>query len=144
MRFAVVVTGVAVVVVAIALPWYRAFAVDGSSVMAGWGGWSVSEITADLTRFPVAVLIWIPAAVMLVAAVREQYGLTALAASAVAALGWGAYALRDVFASHTEGGGAVYVEVLSGPRWVVTLGLLAGVLGWFLYSRVILRARATS
>lgn len=144
MRYAVVVMGAALVAVSVVFPWYEALAVNGSAVMAGWGGWSETGIDAHLLAFPVAVLIWLPAVWMTVSAVRRRYGWAALAASVVMALGILAYVLRDRFAWHRDGGGAVYIEVLSGPRWVFSLGLVATFLGWFLFSRTVLRARPTS
>lgn len=143
MRWAVVVLAAALALVAIALPWYQALAVNGSSVMAGWGGWSTQGIDAHLVKFPVALLIWIPALWMAAAAVRQRFGAVALAAALATALGVLGYLLRDVFAGHLDGGGAVYVEVLSGPLWVFVLGFIATLLGWFLYSRAILRLRPT-
>lgn len=145
MRWAAVAVGFALVVVATTLTWFRAEATNGSAVMYGWGGWSApAGIDAALHHFPVAVLVYLPAAWLVASAVRRRFGQVALAGSLVAAVGLLTGIGHDWFAGHRTGGGGVYVVAESAPPLVLGLGLVAMFLGWFLYSRAILRPRPTA
>lgn len=145
MRLAAVAVGVALVVVATAVNWFRAEATNGSAVMHGWGGWSAPEgIDAALQYFPVAVLVYLPTGWLVASAVRRRFGQVALAGSLIAAVGLLTGIGHDWFAGHRAGGGGVYVVAALAPPLVLVLGLVAAIIGWFLYSRAILRPRPTS
>jgi len=141
MRWLIAGLGVAMLVVAAALPWFLAQAIDGSALMYGWGRWSVSGAAADarLEVFPIGLLVAVPVGFMIACSVRSRFGNALLCAMLAAAASILAFMLKNAVAGHSTGGAAVFVQVDSAPRILLVLAVAAAICAWFSLSRSVLR-----
>jgi hypothetical protein len=140
-KWAIVVLGVLIVVAATVPPWFSAHAVGGSAEMAGWGAWRTSgSVDASLRPLPLAVFVYLPAALMIWGAVRRSFGLAVVGAMAAFAGGVLPYMLMPVATRSVPGSEAVGISVAAAPALVVAVTLVATVVCWIGYARCVLRA----
>lgn len=133
--------GVSIVVVATALPWFLAHGVNGSAEMAGWGAWTRSgDLDAGLRALPLALLVYLPATVMIVGALRGSFGVAVLGAMATFAGGLVPFMLMPAADRRLPGRDAVGISVASGPQVVTAMALVVTVICWIGYARCVLRA----
>ncbi|MET4430929.1 hypothetical protein [Mycolicibacterium sp. 624] len=139
-KWVIAVLGVAIIVAGIALPWFHAAGVNGSADMAGWGAWTrTGEVDASLRPLPLALLVLIPAAVMIWGALRESFGIAVIGSMATFAGGLMPFMLMPVADRRAPGRDAVGIAVASGPQVVVAIAVVVTTICWIGYARCVLR-----
>ena len=109
--------------------------------MAGWGAWSTTgEVDASLRVLPLAVLVYVPAAVMIWGAVRHAFGVAVIGAMAAFAGGVLPFMVMPAATRNVPGGEAVGISVAMGPVLVIAVALIATIVCWIGYARCVLRA----
>lgn len=109
--------------------------------MAGWGVWTTSgDVNAGLRSLPLALLVYLPAAVMIWGAVRGAFGFAVIGAMAAFAGGVLPFLLMPMATRDTPGGDAVGIAVAMGPVLVIAVTLVATAVCWIGYARCVLRA----
>jgi hypothetical protein len=123
-------------------PWYFAHAVDGYATMAGWGAWSTTgEVDASLRSMPLALLVYLTAAVMIYGAMSGSFGIAVVGAMATVAAAILPVMLVPAVDRHLAGSAAIGIDVGSAASWVLVIALVATVACWIAYARCVLRAR---
>lgn len=137
--------GVLAIVVATVTPWFAAHTVGGSATLAGWGSWRITgDLNASLRPLPLAVLVYLPAGLMVYGAWRRQFGaalIGGLGTVAAAALPFGIKATVD---RRVPGSDSVAVSLGVAPLSVLAIGLLVTTVCWIGYARFVLRAAPKS
>lgn len=109
--------------------------------MAGWGVWTTSgDVDAGLRPLPLAVLVYLPAAMMIWGALRGAFGLAVIGSMAAFAGGVLPFMLMPAATRNQPGGEAVGVSVAMGPVLVIAVTLVATLVCWIGYARCVLRA----
>ena len=125
---------------ATALPWYSAEALNGSASLAGWGSWTTTgDVDASLRPMPLAVLVYVSAAVMIYSATRSAFGIATVGAAAIVVAAMLPFMLTPVVDRHVPGRGAVGIEIAAAPLAVLGIGLVATLVCWIGYARCVLR-----
>jgi hypothetical protein len=128
------------VAVATALPWYSAQAATGSAQMAGWGAWTTTgNVDASFRTLPLAVLVYLSAAVMIYSAARSAFGLAVVGAMAMLAAAILPFMVMPAADRHVPGSGAVGLEVAAAPLALLAIALVAATVCWIGYARCVLR-----
>jgi len=135
------ITALGALLVAVTLfPWFSAHNDYGSAQMTGWGGWTTTgEIDASLRPLPLALLVYLPAGVMIYGALRGAFGAAVVGAMATFVAGLLPFMLKPAVDRHVPGRSAVAVDVAAAPQLVVAVALLASVVCWIGYARCVLR-----
>ncbi|MDT5104932.1 MAG: hypothetical protein QOI25_2445 [Mycobacterium sp.] len=135
------ITALAALLVAVTLlPWFSAHNDYGSAQMTGWGAWTTTgEIDASLRPLPLALLVYLPAGVMIYGALRGAFGAAVVGAMATFVAGLLPFMLKPAVDRHVPGRSAVAVDVAAAPQLVVAVALLASVVCWIGYARCVLR-----
>ena len=132
--------GVVAIAAATILPWYAARAVGGSADMAGWGGWiTTGAVDASLRPLPLALLVYLPAGLMVWSAVRGAFGVAVGAAMATFAAAVLPFLVMPAVDRHVPGSESVAVEVAAAPIALLAIGFAATVACWIGYARCVLR-----
>jgi hypothetical protein len=139
-RWTIVVLGALAVAAATSQPWYSAHAAHGSADMAGWGPWTTTgDVDASLRPLPLALLVYVPAGVMIYSAVRGAFGAAVVGAMATLAAAILPFMLVPLVDRHVAGGGSVAVEIAAAPRMVLAVALVVSGVCWIGYARCVLR-----
>jgi hypothetical protein len=135
------ITALGALLVAVTLfPWFSAHNDYGSARMTGWGVWTTTgEIDASLRPLPLALLVYLPAGVMVYGALRGAFGAAVVGAMATFVAGLLPFMLKPAVDRHVPGRSAVAVDVAAAPQLVVAVALLASVVCWIGYARCVLR-----
>jgi hypothetical protein len=135
------ITSLGALLVAVTLfPWFSAHNDYGSAQMTGWGVWTTTgEIDASLRPLPLALLVYLPAGVMVYGALRGAFGAAVVGAMAIFVAGLLPFMLKPAVDRHVPGRSAVAVDVAAAPQLVVAVALLASVVCWIGYARCVLR-----
>ncbi|MDT5339411.1 MAG: hypothetical protein QOD90_4916 [Mycobacterium sp.] len=121
-------------------PWYSALAVGGSAHMAGWGAWTAAgDVDAGLRPLPLALLVYLPAGLMVYSAVRGAFGLAVIGGMATFAAAILPFLVMRAVDRHVPGSGSVAVEVAAAPLALLSIGFAATVVCWIGYARCVLR-----
>ncbi|MDP9168185.1 MAG: hypothetical protein M3O32_19300, partial [Actinomycetota bacterium] len=119
---------------------YAARAIGGSADMAGWGVWTtVGEVDAGLRPVPLALLVYLPAGLMVWSALRSAFGLAVGAAMATFAAAVLPFLVMPAVDRHVPGSESVAVEVAAAPIALLAVGFAATVACWIGYARCVLR-----
>jgi hypothetical protein len=128
------------VIAATSQPWYTAHAAHGSADMAGWGIWATTgDVDASLRPLPLALLVYVPAGIMIYSAVRGAFGVAVVGAMATLAAAILPFMLVPIVDRHEPGRGSVAVEVAAAPRTVLAVALVVTAVCWIGYARCVLR-----
>jgi hypothetical protein len=128
------------IVAATFFPWYSAHAVGGSAEMVGWGAWTTTgDVGASLRTLPLAVPVYLAAALMVYSAVRSAFGVAVVGAMAMFAAAILPFLVMRAVDSHAPGSGSVAVEVATAPMALLAIGFVATVVCWIGYARCVLR-----
>jgi hypothetical protein len=135
------ITALGALLVAVTLfPWFSAHNDYGSAQMTGWDAWTTTgEIDASLRPVPLALLVYLPAGVMIYGALRGAFGAAVVGAMATFVAGLLPFMLKPAVDRHVPGRSAVAVDVAAAPQLVVAVALLASVVCWIGYARCVLR-----
>jgi hypothetical protein len=135
------ITALGALLVAVTLfPWFSAHNDYGSAQMTGWGAWTATgEIDASLRPLPLALLVYLPAGVMIYGALRGAFGAAVVGAMATFVAGLLPFMLKPAVDRHVPGRSAVAVEIAAAPQLVVAFGLVASIVCWIGYARCVLR-----
>jgi hypothetical protein len=108
--------------------------------MSGWGAWTTTgEVDAGFRPMPLAVLVYLPAGVMIFGALRGAFGAAVFGAMATFVAGLLPFMLKPAVDRHVPGSGAVAVEVAAAPQLIVAVALVASIVCWIGYARCVLR-----
>lgn len=139
-RWTIIALGGLAIAAALLRPWYLAQAVDGSAAMAGWGAWTASgRVDASLRPLPLAVLVCVPAAVMIFSAVRSAFGMAVVGAMATLAATILPFMLMPAVDRRMPGRDSVAVEVAAAPVLILAVAIAAAIVSWIGYARCVLR-----
>jgi hypothetical protein len=96
------ITALAALLVAVTLlPWFSAHNDYGSAQMTGWGAWTTTgEIDASLRPLPLALLVYLPAGVMIYGALRGAFGAAVVGAMATFVAGLLPFMLKPAVDRH--------------------------------------------
>jgi hypothetical protein len=121
-------------------PWYTTHAAHGSADMAGWGVWATTgDVDASLRPLPLALLVYVPAGVMIYSAVRGAFGAAVVGAMATLAAAILPFLVLPLVDRHEAGRGSVAVEVAAAPRILLAVALVTSAVCWIGYARCVLR-----
>lgn len=108
--------------------------------MAGWGAWTASgRVDASLRPLPLAVLVCVPAAVMIFSAVRSAFGMAVVGAMATLAATILPFMLMPAVDRRMPGRDSVAVEVAAAPVLILAVAIAAAIVSWIGYARCVLR-----
>lgn len=128
------------IVTATIFPWYSAQAVGGSANMSGWGAWTATgDLDASLRPLPLALLVYLPAGLMVYSAVRSAFGLAVVGGMATFAAAILPFLVMRAVDRHISGSGSVGVDVATAPLILLGIGFAATVVCWIGYARCVLR-----
>jgi hypothetical protein len=134
------VLGVLAIAAATLQPWYSAHAIDGSAHMAGWGAWTATgDVDANLRPLPLAVLVYLPAAVMIYSVLRGAFGAAVVGAMFTLAAAILPFMLMPLAVRRVPGHESVAIEVASGPDTVLAIAVVVTIVCWIGYARCVLR-----
>lgn len=109
--------------------------------MAGWGAWTTTgTVDASLRPLPLALLVVVPAGLMMWGAVTSRYGATVIGAMAAFAGGVLPFLAMPAATSNAPGSEAVGISVATGPVLVIGVSFVATIVCWIGYARCVLRA----
>lgn len=109
--------------------------------MAGWGAWTTTgSVDASLRPLPLAVLVFVPAALMIWGALTGRFGVAVIGAMGAFAGGVLPFLVMPAATRNAPSGEAVGVTVATGPVLVIAVALVATVVCWIGYARCVLRA----
>jgi hypothetical protein len=108
--------------------------------MAGWGAWTTTgDVDASFRTLPLAVLVYLSAAVMIYSAARGAFGLAVVGAMAMLAAAILPFMVMPAADRHVPGSGAVGLEVAAAPLALLAIALVAATVCWIGYARCVLR-----